>query len=353
MNGPAGIGSSLPLVSVVVPSYNAAPFVGELCRSLQAQTLTHLEMLIGDDGSTDNTTEALAPFRSDPRFRFFGWQPNRGVAHATQFLLSQVRGEFWCHPGADDVLLPDFIERRVRRLIDHPEAVLVHGPPIVMDEQGATQPTPPGPRLPGRLESPRSLAILLQHNLICAPSVMVRTRLTRDILPRFNTAWRYAQDWHLWLLHAATGFEVLRDDEPLVRYRVHAGSLTMDPARVAVRAAEIRLVPLCTLATTAGFSAPAAEMWQRWRAPLYHLWLRRALKLRRAGQLNPKWQEMAAAAFHGTSTGASSPPMEILRALPGFLRTCVREQRALRRQTFRVAGFPLVDDPMFRDGSPG
>src|SRR5438093_4504987 len=97
-------------VSVLVPAYNSAQYLDELCRSIQAQTYDDIEVLVLNDGSTDDTVEVLAPFRKDPRFHILGWQDNRGVSRATLELFDLAKGEFWCHPGADDVLLPTFIQ---------------------------------------------------------------------------------------------------------------------------------------------------------------------------------------------------------------------------------------------------
>ena len=58
-----------PLVSILVPAYNAARFLPGLCQSIQAQTYPHYEVLIGDDGSTDNTSSVMAPFLQDSRFQ--------------------------------------------------------------------------------------------------------------------------------------------------------------------------------------------------------------------------------------------------------------------------------------------
>ncbi|RPI90673.1 MAG: glycosyltransferase family 2 protein, partial [Planctomycetaceae bacterium] len=73
--------SKPPLVSVVIPSYNAAQFLPATLRSVLAQTCPNLEIVVVDDGSTDATGEVIEEFRSDPRFRYFR-QPNGGAASA-------------------------------------------------------------------------------------------------------------------------------------------------------------------------------------------------------------------------------------------------------------------------------
>src|ERR1039458_6959136 len=124
------------LVSILVPAYNAARYLPELCRSIQAQTYPYYEVLIANDGSTDNTVSVLAPFLRDQRFQLLGWEQNRGLNQAWAVLCSRAKGDYWCCPGADDVLYPTFVENRVNILQANPQAGLVHGPAELIDESG-------------------------------------------------------------------------------------------------------------------------------------------------------------------------------------------------------------------------
>src|ERR1035437_2050378 len=119
MNSPA------PLVSILVPAYNATRYLAEVCQSIQGQTYPHYEVIIGHDGSSDNPAPVLAPFLQDPRFHLLEWPPNRGLNVAWAILLSTMRGEYWCCPGADDVLYPSFLEKRVKVMEANPQACLV------------------------------------------------------------------------------------------------------------------------------------------------------------------------------------------------------------------------------------
>ncbi|SPE61003.1 hypothetical protein SBV1_590021 [Verrucomicrobia bacterium] len=338
-----------PLVSILVPSFDAARYLPELCSSFQAQSYANFEVLILDDGSADETNTALAPFRNDSRFRTFGWTPNRGVNAATSALLGLMKGDYWCNPGADDVLLPDFLARRVEWMESNRNAVIVHGPPQFIDSSG--QPTDrPESRLdlPLRLPGPRALAVLLQHNVIGTTSVMARSSLTRLVLHLFLRDWKYAQDWFLWILHAATGFDLLWDNQPLHKYRVHELSLSLEPRLTAIRRAETRLVPLCALSAAAGLSPLAAPLWANWRKALYRLWLLRAAKMRRQGVLQPDWLQTAADAYYGKRTRHVSLAGELCRHGLGMLLAAFNESRALKTQTFRVSGLAQINDPIFR-----
>ena len=206
--------SRAPLVSILVPAYNAARYLPELCQSIQAQTYPHYEVLVGDDGSTDNTASVLAPFLKDPRFRLLRWEQNRGLNQGWAILCASMRGEYWSSIGADDLFGPSFLEKRVEVMEANPQACLAHGPPELIDDSGA--PTQEGPlnlSLPARMGPPRCLAVLLQHDVITASSVLVRTDVTRQVLQYFHWNWAYAPDWFFWILHAAAGGELLWDSE--------------------------------------------------------------------------------------------------------------------------------------------
>ena len=117
-------------------AYNAAHYLPELCRSIQAQTYPNFEVLILDDGSTDQTRSVLSAFKKDSRFKVFGWAQNRGVAAAFREVISRGRGEYWVCTGADDLMFPEFLERRLALLRAHPEAVIVHGATRIIDASG-------------------------------------------------------------------------------------------------------------------------------------------------------------------------------------------------------------------------
>lgn len=338
-----------PLVSILVPAYNAARYLPEFCQSILAQTYPHYEVLIANDGSTDDTVSVLAPFLRDQRFQLIGWQQNRGLNQAWAALCARASGEYWCCPGADDVLYPTFVERRLATLQANPQAGLVHGPAEHIDESGKPCGEPPSlPALPERLQPPRSIAVLLQHNLIRQPSALVRMNLTRQVLPFFSGSWVYAPDWFFWILHAATGCDLLWDASVQLKYRIHSQSLTLLPSKAAARHAEVALVPLCALATGAQFSTAAAQLWERWRSTLYHRWLLRALTLRARRELKPEWFEQGAAAFYGNQNPRVSLWLEVAKHGAGAWASRLSERKASRSQRFPVSGVAQINDPVFQ-----
>lgn len=341
--------SAAPLISVLVPAYNAAAYLPQLCRSLQAQTFKDFEALIFDDGSTDNIAEAFVPFAKDARFQLTGWKQNRGLNAAWRELLKKMRGKFWNSPGADDTLFPEFLEQRLAQLEANPNAALVHGAMRTIDKNGKEIANPfPQFNLPPKTDARRMLRILLQHNVINQPSALVRADVTQKILPQFRFDWQFAPDWHLWLLHAACEKEFLWDATPLHHYRIHSQSLSFAPVKSATRRAEARLVPLCALSAAAGLSQIAADAWRQWRDPLYDLWLARAMKLRSEKLLTNFWIRAGAEAYHGADGENKKFILEFCKHAPQITADALKERRAWKSQSFRVSGLAQIGDPLFQ-----
>lgn len=347
------VNSDAPLVSILIPTYNAAAFLPEICRSIQAQTLGNFEAIILDDGSADETMSVLEPFAKDARFHIKSWKPNRGLNSALRELLTLARGKYWVSPGADDVLMPGFLERRVALLEAHPEAVLAHGPPEIIDETGKIAANPyPEIRCPAQLDAKRALKMQLQHNFIAQPSTVVRCDVTRKVLPYYLSDWKYAPDWYLWILLTAAGSDVLWDERPLLQYRVHASSLSLDVRLAPLRTAEIRLVPLCALKGASSYSPLAAEQWSQWGATLYRHWLMRAVRLRSLKALRQDWLDMAGEVYYGKGNRHLNLWIEICKHGLGLAQAALRQRQAVKKQSFRVSGIAEIDDPVFKLSGP-
>ena len=338
-----------PLVSILVPAYNAARYLPGLCESIRAQTYPHWEVIIGDDGSKDNTKAVLAPFLEDKRFQLVEWEPNRGLSRGMAILYTAMKGEYWCCTGADDLFCPQFLEKRVEVMEGSPQAFVVHGRPGFVNEAGGA--AQPGYRLldlPAQLTPPRSLEVLLEHDVINAPSVLVRTSVTRQVLPFFHWEWEYSPDWFFWILHAATGFDLLWDGRVLSKYRVHSGSLSLTPAKDHLRRAEVRLMPLVGLRTAAQYSQWAAVGWARWGQTLYRRWLRQAVALKARGGLRDDWMQLAAHAYYGARGRRVSLWAELAKHGLGLAVADLRHRCAQKRQSFIVSGLAQIEDPIFR-----
>lgn len=107
------------LITVAIPVYNHARYLPDALRALLAQSQQHFEVLITDDGSTDDVAAALAGF-DDPRIRFFRSEKNEGHMASVNKMLAMAKGDFFVSYSADDTMAPDFLEKCIAAFIADP-----------------------------------------------------------------------------------------------------------------------------------------------------------------------------------------------------------------------------------------
>ncbi len=124
-----------PLVSVFIPSYNHSRYIQTTLEGIFAQTYRNIQLIIIDDGSTDNSPEIIekalknCPFESELIVR-----PNKGIVPTLLEGLAMARGEYFASTASDDLWLPNFLERRVAQLQENHNAVLAYGHCFRIDE---------------------------------------------------------------------------------------------------------------------------------------------------------------------------------------------------------------------------
>src|SRR2546422_9975530 len=121
----------MPRVSVITPTFNCARFVLRAIASALAQTYMDYEIIVADDGSTDDTRDVLAHFGTRIRYLY---QPNGGLSSARNLALSKASGELIAYLDADDMWYPHKLESQVAFLDVHSECGLVHSDVTVIDE---------------------------------------------------------------------------------------------------------------------------------------------------------------------------------------------------------------------------
>lgn len=123
-----------PLVSVLIPVYNAGEYLRPSLDSILAQTYSHLEILVIDDGSGDGCMQTIADVR-DPRIRILS-QENSGRATALNYGLDQIQGEFYMTHDADDLSHADRVERQVEAMQSHPDvAAVFSGHELILNDR--------------------------------------------------------------------------------------------------------------------------------------------------------------------------------------------------------------------------
>jgi glycosyltransferase involved in cell wall biosynthesis len=108
---------SVPKVSVLIPCYNAAPYIGETLESVFRQTWSEIEVIVVDDGSTDRSADVIRSF-SSPRLTLIE-QDNRGQTSSLNVCLAYATGDFVQYLDADDLIDPTKIERQLARLLEN------------------------------------------------------------------------------------------------------------------------------------------------------------------------------------------------------------------------------------------
>lgn len=206
--------NALPLVTIVTPSYNQAPFLRETIESVLHQDYTRIEYIIMDGGSTDGSVEIIRAY-SD---RLAYWQSERdeGQAHAINAGWQRAHGEILAYLNSDDTLNPQAVSLSVAALASEPQAGLSYGACAWINAHGETI---------GRLAAkPFSLAAMLLQNQFAQPSVFVR-RAALDCVGTLDESMHYLMDYDLWL-RIALHFPVARVDETLANFRLHDDSKT-------------------------------------------------------------------------------------------------------------------------------
>ncbi len=208
-----------PTVSIVMAAKNYARFLPMAVESVLAQTFTDWELLIIDDGSSDNTPAVVRPYLVHKRIRYFR-SDKLGQSRAKNLGLRLSRGEFIAYLDADDAWSPTKLEKQLAVFREQPEVGVVFCRRSLIDEQSRPlpmKPVPPPPR--GRV-----LDRMFVQNFVCFSSVVVR-RIVFSHVGAFDSQWDLAIDFDLWLrVSKHHGFDFV--DEELVQYRTGHGNLS-------------------------------------------------------------------------------------------------------------------------------
>jgi glycosyltransferase involved in cell wall biosynthesis len=208
------------LVSVVIPCYNQAHFLADAIESVLSQRHRNFEVMVVDDGSTDNTSEVASRYEEVRLIR----QDNRGLAAARNRGLAEARGEYVVFLDSDDRLLEEALEVGVRELESHPECAFVSGHyrPITADGDHYAIPRQ------AHIDGDHYLA-LLRDNYISMPASVMYRRWVFGEVGGFDGTVDAAADWDLYL-RIARRFAIYHHGQVVADYRWHGANMTNDPA---------------------------------------------------------------------------------------------------------------------------
>jgi glycosyltransferase involved in cell wall biosynthesis len=231
-----------PRVAIVVPCYQSARYLPETVASVQAQTLTDWQLLVVDDGSTDDPGSTIRrAVASDPRVTFTR-QENRGVASARNAGAASIGpSEYVLFLDADDVLEPSMLSTLVGWLDVHHEAGMAYCRPAFIDEFGRPAASSWAPRLKrarfGITSIPDEQPLTPFVSIFClagiVPSVTLMRRELFDAVGGWDESFGQHYEDTLLFLRLALRAEVHYVDRPLVRHRRHPGQSTGNPSKFA------------------------------------------------------------------------------------------------------------------------
>lgn len=215
-----------PLISVIVAAYNASATIGETIESVLSQTCTDLELIIVDDGSTDNTKGiTLGYARKDSRVQYV-WQENAGSPAARNTALKVAKGKYISIIDADDLWHQEKLSRQIALINGADDTFVLTGNHIFYDKNGE--------RIWGPVRFPPA-TVNNQYSVVDILLVggfymfLINTALVSKDLVKKLGGWDpgkwTAEDWDLWI-RAAMSCKFLIIEEPLVYYRKHSGSVT-------------------------------------------------------------------------------------------------------------------------------
>jgi glycosyltransferase involved in cell wall biosynthesis len=243
-----------PLVSIIVPAYNYAGYIGEAVESAQRQTHSHIEIIVVDDGSTDNTADVVgALVKQDARVRYIH-QRNQGLSAARNTGMQHAKGEYVVFLDADDVMHLEKIQAHLEHFAQTPDTDISYGRSRYF-LSGKPEKTFASFDLDNNDWMPcvsgtaaTVMPALVVNNIMPVCSAMLR----RSIVERvgdFDTTLKSLEDWDYWLRAAAAqcmfGFS---DDARLATYiRVHDTSMSKNALRMLMTQYRLRLdnIPRC------------------------------------------------------------------------------------------------------------
>jgi glycosyltransferase involved in cell wall biosynthesis len=219
----------MPRVSVIIPAFNSGRFIGQTLASVFAQTYSDYEVIVADDGSTDDTQEIVGRYRKGITYVR---QANRGTAAARNLAFSKAGGEFIAYLDADDVWYSHKLERQVAFLDANKACGIVHSDFTLIDETDRvihrrfnqeTRPEIPPPQGHCELD-------LLRRCHIQIPTVLERHDCFRRI-GGFDERLKGVEDYARWISLAMKDISFGYIEEPLAMYRRTPGSLSSSMRR--------------------------------------------------------------------------------------------------------------------------
>jgi len=212
--------NNMPKVSVIIPTYNCARYVPEAVESVLHQTYQDYEVIVVDDGSTDNTEKVLQKYRDKIRYIK---QKNSGVAAARNTGIREAHGEWVAFLDADDLWLPLKLKIQMEFSDRHPDVDFIYGDASSFNSNGVLTKSMFSERQP---HEGNVIKNLLSENFIPILSVIARKKCFEKA-GFFKEGMKYSEDYEMWL-RVAKFFKFGYITEVVVSYREHEKSASQN-----------------------------------------------------------------------------------------------------------------------------
>jgi len=212
---------NVPAVSVILPAYNCEKFIGKAIQSVLQQTFTDFELVIINDGSTDNTESIIHEF-DDQRIVYLKNSNNQGLIYTLNKAIAHANGKYTARMDADDICLEERLAKQ-KTFLDQNEDIAVVASTIEFineqDEKTGIWELDRQTITPAQIRR-----AILKQNCIAHPTVMMHTEITKQM--KYKEYQKNIEDYDLWLRLLNRGYKIAKLDEPLLLYRIHDSSIT-------------------------------------------------------------------------------------------------------------------------------
>lgn len=210
-----------PVISVVMPVYNSAAWLREAIDSILLQSFTDFELILINDGSTDDTASIIKTY-TDSRIRYLPNEKNQGLVFSLNRGIDEARGTYIARMDGDDISVTDRFEKQMSYLKDRSDVDVLASVVQLIDDKGHRT---------GFWKEDREIVGFEQikefmpfNNCIAHPSIMAKAKLMREF--RYRQDQSQAEDYDLWLRLLAAGKIIHKLEEPLLLHRLLPGSYT-------------------------------------------------------------------------------------------------------------------------------
>ena len=210
-----------PTVSVIIPTYNRANLIGKAIKSVLKQTYQDFEIIVVDDGSTDNTGEIIRSFK-DKRVKYIEkYKKNKGISVARNIGIKMARGKYFAFLDSDDEWLSEKLSKQIKVLqYESPEVGAVYSNLCYMDENGKNTNKLRNPKKEGYIYED-----LLGKNYVGPPSTLLIRKECFHRVGLFDDLLNAQEDWDMWI-RIAKYYRFALIKIPLVKYRLHSNQLS-------------------------------------------------------------------------------------------------------------------------------